>query len=117
MSDAQTLVAIEHELAAGDPDAYRRHLRDDAVVIVPAEVLDKELTIAAVEASPGWEEFSIEGETVVLLGDDAALVTYRFNGRRSDLDYAAFLSSAYVRSEGGEWKLAFHQQTPIERAP
>ena len=117
MSDAETLVAIEHELAAGDSDAYRRYLRDDAVVIVPSEVLDKEATIAAVESSPGWDEFSIEDETVVLLGEGAALVTYRFDGRRSDLDYAALLSSAYVRSNDGDWKLAFHQQTPIERTP
>jgi hypothetical protein len=116
VSEAETLVAIEHELAEGSADAYRRHLRDDAVVIVPSQVLDKEQTIAAVEASPGWDDFSIAEETVVLLGEDAALVTYRFDGRRSDLDYEALLSSAYVRSDGG-WKLVFHQQTPVERTP
>jgi hypothetical protein len=115
--DAEILIGIEHELAAGDGEAYRRHLRDDAVVIVPAQVLDKESTVSAVAESPGWDEFSIDDETVVLLAEASALVTYRFRGRRGETAYAAFLSSAYVRAESGEWKLAFHQHTPIEATP
>jgi hypothetical protein len=115
MSTAETLLAIESELAAGDGAAYRRHLRDDAVVIVPGEVLDRDSTTAAMDASPGWDEFALEDETVVPLGEDSALLSYRFSGRRGDLDYAAILSSAYVMTDEGEWKLAFHQQTPIER--
>ena len=59
-------------------------------------------------------EFSIDDETVVLLTDGAALVTYRFSGTRRDTTYAARLSSAYVRSDGEEWKLAFHQHSPVE---
>lgn len=113
MDQASALVAIEHELAAGDGETYRRYLRDDAVVIVPGETLDKEATCAAIDASGGWDEFSIDDETAVLLGGDSALLTYRFSGRRGDFRYTALLSSAYVR-DGEQWKLAFHQQTPLQ---
>lgn len=116
MSAAETLIAIEHELAEGEGDAYRRHVREDAVIIVPGQALGREAAIAAVEGSPPWDEFAIEGETVVLLGDDAALITYRFRGRRGDSRYDALLSSAYVMTQEGEWKLAFHQQTPLDAA-
>ncbi len=109
------LYAIERELAAAGGDAYRRHLREDAEVVVPpGERLDKEAASAAVDASGGWEEFSIEEESMLLLGPDTALLTYRFAGRRGDFEYAALLTSAYARLVGdGEWKLVFHQQTPI----
>jgi hypothetical protein len=114
VSAAETLIAIEHELAEGGGDAYRRHVREDAVIIVPGQALDREQAIAGVEESGGWDEFSIDGETLVLLGDDAALISYRFRGRRGELNYEALLSSAYLMTENGDWKLAFHQQTPVE---
>ena len=48
----QVLYGIERELATGDGVAYRRHLIDDAIVIVPGQRLDKQQTIAAIDASP-----------------------------------------------------------------
>lgn len=112
MAQTQELLTIERELAAGDGATYRARLRDDAVVVVPGPSLDKRATVEAMDASPGWDEFSLEDESVLPLGPDSALVTYVFRGRRGDADYSAVLSSAYVR-EDGEWKLAFHQQTPL----
>jgi hypothetical protein len=109
----QALLAIEHELAAGDGDTYRRYLAEEAVVIVPGQVLTRDETIAAMDASPGWDDFSIEGERVLPLGDAAALLTYRFRGRRGEASYEAELSSVYVGGPDGPWKLAFHQQTPL----
>jgi hypothetical protein len=113
MDATDDLISIEHELAAGDGSAYRKHLRKDAVVIVPGATLDKEATIAAIDAEGDWDEFAIEGETGLRLGSDAAVVTYRFRGRRGDFRYSAQLASAYAR-EGERWLLVLHQQTPIE---
>lgn len=109
----QRLFAIERELAGGDGETYGRHLREDAVVIVPGESLDREGTIAAIDRAGGWDAFEITDQRAVQLGEDAALLTYRFGGARGDFHYAATLSSAYVRGRDGEWKLAFHQQTPL----
>jgi hypothetical protein len=108
---ADTLVAIERELARGGADAYRRYLHADAVLIVPGMVLDRVETIAAMDASPGWDEFTMERERVIPLAEGAALLTYRFDGRRGEVRYAAQMGSVYVERDG-EWRMIFHQQTP-----
>jgi hypothetical protein len=48
------------------------------------------------------------------LAKDAALLSYRAEARweGAKADILAYASSIYVR-RGGQWKLAFHQQTPI----
>ncbi len=116
MADFDRLLEIEYQLAAGDGSTYRRRLREDAVIVIPGERLDKAATVAAMDASPGWDELAIEDARAVDLADDAALLTYTFRGRRDDSNYTAILASAYVR-DGGDWRLVFHQQTPIDPAP
>lgn len=114
---ADDLWAIERELAAGDGATYRRHLSGDAIVIVPGAKLDMESTVAAMDDSPGWDEFSFTDEAFRLLGDGAAMLSYRFDGRRADSIYAAILTTLYIRDEqGASWRLVFHQQTPISDA-
>ncbi len=115
MTSLEAILNIEHELADGDGSAYRRHLREDAIVIVPGRALDRDATIAAMDASPGWDSFSIVDERLLPLGGDAALLTYRFRGRRGESEYEAILSSTYARDDGA-WKLVFHQQTPLQQA-
>jgi hypothetical protein len=114
MSIREKLLAIERELADGEGDAYRRHLRDDAVVIVPGQALTKDATAAAMDDSPGWDESRISDERVLELGDAVAVLNYRFSGRRGeDFSYSALMSSIYERREGETWQLVLHQQTPL----
>jgi hypothetical protein len=114
MSISEQLLAIERELADGAGDAYRRHLRDDAVVIVPGQALTKDTTAAAMDDSPGWDEFTISDERVLELAGAAALLTYRFSGRRGEgFSYSALMSSVYERRDGDTWQLVLHQQTPL----
>ena len=115
MSSLGALVEIENDLAEGDGAAYRRHLREDAIVIVPGQVLHREGTATAMDASPGWDTFSIEGERLLPLGPDAATIVYRFHGRRGDFEYRSKMASTYVRDDDG-WQLVVHQQTPVELA-
>ncbi len=108
------LLEIERELASGDGATYRRHLRDDAHVIVPGQRLDKPTTAAAMDESPGWDSFEIEGATVLPVGEAGALLTYRYGGSRGGEEtYAAEMTSVYERDPDGEWKLVLHQQTPL----
>ncbi|HEY1238674.1 MAG TPA: nuclear transport factor 2 family protein [Solirubrobacterales bacterium] len=107
------LLEIEHTLAVGGGDEYREHLADDAVVIIPAQALDKQETVAAMERSPGWDEVEISDPEVREVGDGGAVLTYRFRGQRGeDQAYGALMSSAYSKDDGG-WKLVLHQQTPL----
>jgi hypothetical protein len=91
----QELLEIEHALATGGGDEYREHLADNAIVIVPAQALDKQETVAAMEQSPGWDEVEISEPHVREIGGDGAVLTYRFRGRRgTDQAYGALMSSA-----------------------
>ena len=105
------LLQIERELGAGPGEPYRRHLADEAVVVVPGAVLDREACADAMDQSPGWDEREITGARTIPLGDDAALLTYRWRSRRGETTYDAQMSSVYVR-RGGGWRLVLHQQTP-----
>ncbi len=107
------LYEIEHALGDGDGDTYRRHLTEDAVVVVAGRVMGKGGTVEAMDAGPGWDALSFDDERFVRLSDDAALLTYRFSGRRGeDFTYTALMGSVYVARDG-EWRMAFHQQTPL----
>ena len=115
MADLQLLLDIERELAgAVDGDPYRRHLREDAVLVVPGGALDKETTAAALDdpESPPWSEFALQEPKLLMLGPDAAVITYVFSGHRGEDTYDAILTSSYVR-DGEHWLLVFHQQTPL----
>jgi hypothetical protein len=116
MDVSKTLFALERELAAGDGDTYRRLLTDDAVVVVPGARMTKGQTAAAMDESPGWDDIDFTDEHCIRLTDGAALLTYRFTGRRGDeFEYVAFMCSVYVDTEEG-WRMGVHQQTPLEPA-
>jgi hypothetical protein len=113
MDVSETLFALERDLANGDGDAYRRLLTDDAVVVVPGARLTKGETVDAMDGSPGWDDIGLADERCVRLTDGAALLTYRFTGRRGDdFQYVALMGSVYVTTDDG-WRMAFHQQTPL----
>lgn len=116
MDVLRTLLDLDHQLAVGDGGTYRRLLRGDAVVVVPGQVLDRDATVEAMDASPGWDEVDFTEPRLVALGQDAAAITYRFRGRRGpDMVYEAQMTSTWTREDAG-WRMAVHQQTPLAAA-
>lgn len=111
--DIETLMEIERELADGDGSAYLRRLCEDAVVVIPGRVLDKASTATVMGEAPCWDGHEFRNGRLQILDEDAAILTYRFEGRRGYERYDAVLSSTYVREHGGEWELAFQQHTPL----
>jgi hypothetical protein len=109
----QRLLAYERELAGGDGDTYRARLTDDAILIVPGQALDKQTAVAVMDASAGWDAVEMQSPEVRRLAGGAALLTYRFTGRRGPSRYTALMGSVYVERDG-DWRMAFHQQTPLE---
>lgn len=109
----ETLLQIERTLGGGDGAAYRAHLTDDAVVVVPGAAITREQSAEAIDATPGWDEFDITEDKLVELTPESALITYRWSSSRGDETYEALMSSVYVKQAGGDWKLALHQQTPV----
>ena len=114
MSDLRdTLLQIERTPGGGDGDAYRAHLTDDAVVVVPGAAIGREQCAQAIDATPGWDEFTISDEKLVELGPGTVLLNYRWKSHRERFTYESLMSSVYVEQPDGGWKMAFHQQTPI----
>ncbi|WP_402373276.1 nuclear transport factor 2 family protein [Isoptericola rhizosphaerae] len=103
------LLAIDDRLARGAGPDYAEVLHDDALVVVPGAVLDKAGCVAAMDASPGWDEADLDDARLVRGGDTATIV-YRFTGRRGEDTYVATLASTYVCADG--WRLLLHQHTP-----
>jgi hypothetical protein len=111
--DIETLMQIERELADGDGTVYLERLCEDAVVVLPGRVLDRDTTAAVMGDSPAWDGHQFRNGRLHVLDEDKAILTYRFQGQRGYERYDAVLSSTYVREDGGDWEIAFHQQTPL----
>jgi hypothetical protein len=112
------LLALEDEgweALSGDRGAafYDEILTPHALMVVPGMVLTKERAMKEIEAGGPWAEFRIEDPLVVRLTEQSAALTYRATARRdNEPERVALMTSVYVEN-GGSWKLAFHQQTPI----
>lgn len=103
-------------LASGHgAEFYGRVLTEDAIVVVPGMVLDRAQTLASWEGTAPWREYRLAHERVMPLGAGATLVTYEATASRpgDEQPYHAQLTSVYVAGDDGEWRLAFHQQTPL----
>jgi hypothetical protein len=112
------LVELERRFwfAGGDPDFYADATTDDVVMVFPAPygILDRERIVAEVADGSEWSEVDIEQARVVRPAPRAALVAYKASARGArGGEYVCFASSLYVEDDG-EWRLAYHQQTPFE---
>ena len=110
------LLAIEEGFwrAAGDREQYAGNLAADAVHVFPGwGITTREAALDGVAAAEPWSAFSLEDPEVLVLSDDVAALVYRARAaRRHGPPYAAAITSAYRRRDGG-WELVLHQQTPV----
>jgi hypothetical protein len=111
MERDEEIMAIETLLAEGDDSTYDRYLTEDALVIVPGAAMDKAETVAAMAGSPGWRRVVLAGQGFTELAPGVILLSYVFQGDRSEKRYEARMSSIYRETPDG-WRMAFHQQTP-----
>ncbi|HEX6311290.1 MAG TPA: nuclear transport factor 2 family protein [Acidimicrobiia bacterium] len=117
---------LEHALLALDCDAWRALSSDraadffadvltpHAIMVFPGTVLTKERALKEIDAAPPWAAFRIEDPHVVRFTERSAVITYRATAHREGQpEYVALMSSTYVENARA-WKLALHQQTPID---
>lgn len=104
--------ALATEGAAGP--FYGEVLADEVLVLLPGGLVidDRQKVIDSMGGAP-WDSFALTGERVLRLGEDAAVVAYSAVAKRGDDSYCGLFNSTYLRTEGG-WRMALHQQTPME---
>jgi hypothetical protein len=119
MDPHDELIALEtdgwHALSADAAAAqafYGDVLDETVVMLLPGglRLADRGAILDSMGGAP-WASFELEDPQVVMLGDDGAVVVYGVVAVRDGTEYAALVSSAYVRRDGA-WRLALHQQTP-----
>jgi hypothetical protein len=115
MSLQQDLLGIERELWTGGPEAYQAHTDDECLVVFAEQAGTMARDDIAKTAEEGrWRDVELKAKGVAELDDSSAVVTYECTAKRRDgAPYHAFVSSGYVKRADG-WKLAFHQQTPLQ---
>jgi hypothetical protein len=109
------LLRIEQKFWTQGPKFFDRNLAYAAIMVFPEPVgvLPRERILASLGRQERWTEVLFEDHRLLELSDRAALLTYKATARRGEGEpYVVHASSAYVR-DGGSWKLAFHQQTPL----
>lgn len=115
MSIEQDLMAVERQLWTGGPAAYQTHLDQRCLVTfkgVTGLMAKEDIAQSAEEGR--WRDVSMRLKGFVSLSDTAVVVTYECTAtRKDDQPWRTLVSSGYVKRPDG-WKLAFHQQTPLD---
>ena len=114
------LLDIEHqalEALSSSPEAatafYEEMLAREVLMLFPGGmVIEDRADVISSMGGPPWDGFDISDETVLELGDAAAVVAYRATAKRGEAEYTSLFNSTYIL-EDGTWKLALHQQTPV----
>ena len=121
MAVEEQLVEIERKLWTNDAAYYRDNLIEEAVLVfAETGVIPRETAVEAIlsENAKGqtWGEVEFADVKSRRLSDDVVLLTYRITARweHEESRIFALASSVYVK-RNERWKLAFHQQTPMER--
>jgi Domain of unknown function (DUF4440) len=114
------LITIERTLWENNADTYHDSYSPEALLIFAGVGrIDRETAVAAIrkENAEGraWAEVSfdeVDGRWITT--DAAALISYMATARWNYESSASrtLCASVYLR-EGGSWRVAFHQQTPI----
>lgn len=112
------IVALETEvwqaLVDGDADADARLLSDDFVGVYPTGFSGRDDHTGQLEAGPTVDRFELSDTRVLVVSDDAAMLSYRAVYERvgaAGRQESMYVSSLWCRREG-RWLNVFSQDTP-----
>lgn len=116
MTTRESLLALEHKFWTGDAEFYRQNL-DETCLVAFTEMsgaFTRNQIAATIKGGDRWRDVHIMPEAVLEPSAGIAFLTYRAHAERPDgRAYDALVSSGYVK-RGRDWKMTFHQQTPLE---
>lgn len=117
MALEQDLMTLEKGFWTQGGDYYREHV-DEECLVAFAEMAGVHSNEEIAGMNPGagnWRNVRLDEKGLVQLSDDAVVLTYEVDAERASGEpYKALVSSGYVK-RNGDWKMAFHQQTPLVR--
>lgn len=114
------LIDIERKLWTNDAVFYKNNLIEESLLVFSETgVITRGVAVDAIltenAESRRWAEVQFDEVLSLRLADDVALLTYRVASRweHEESKRSELASSVYIKRDG-VWKLAFHQQTPIQ---
>ena len=116
MALEQDLLAIEQGFWTEGGEYYRDHV-DDECLVAFAEMAGVHSNEEIAGMNPGagnWTGAKMQEKGLIELSDNSVILTYEVDATKKDgSPHHALCSTGYVKRDG-EWKMAFHQQTPLE---
>lgn len=117
--EATALYEIERSLWTNEPTVYHDRLRDDALLVFQETgVIGRDTAVAAIleenRQHRRWAEVRFSDQSVVALTSDTRILVYKATARWNYAhDPITVLCSSIYALDAGQWRLVFHQQTPI----
>ena len=112
----QELWRLEEQFWTGSAEFYEEYLSADALMVFadPAGVLDREASIQSIQSGSRWKNVSFSDQHSIKPAQGTSILVYTAKASRSssNINYSARCSSTYVIT-AGKWRLALHQQTPL----
>lgn len=112
----QDLMKLERGFWTEGGDYYRAHVDEECLLAFTemAGVHSNEEIAGMNPGAANWKNVKLDEKGLVRLSDGAVVLTYEVDAeRKTGEPYKAVVSSGYVKRDG-EWKMAFHQQTPLQ---
>ncbi|MFT2817653.1 nuclear transport factor 2 family protein [Leifsonia sp. A12D58] len=91
---------------------FQRLMTQDALMIVNDGVYSREVVRKAFETFEPWDGYELLEPAIIRLGNRAGVVVYRAITSRDGATREFRMSTTYLY-QGGGWKVAAHQQTPL----
>jgi hypothetical protein len=110
------LYDIERQFWTGGEETYRAHVDERCLAVFSemAALLDREQIARSAGQGGRWQDVAMTRRGIIRPARTVAIISYEAAARRGDgSPYRALASTAYVR-RGPEWKMTFHQQTPLD---
>ena len=109
------LLELERQFWKAGSAFYREHVAERCLLVFPAmtALLSTADVAATIDNAARWQEVDIEDMHWLTLSDSVVAMSYVARADRpGTATYVARVSSIYIRRDC-EWKLAFHQHTPL----
>lgn len=120
MSFAEDIVEIEIRQweALRSPHSakayYDEYFTGDALMATPVGIDDRANLLKEIEASPVITDYDIRDPRIMVLGENVGAIVYIMTQFRDGHEpFDAAICSIFAR-DGGRWRMAYHQQTPLQ---
>src|SRR5690606_41682590 len=100
--DTNELVDLEYkgwQALSGDngSEFYDAFMADDALMVLPVGVLDRDACVEAIAATPAWSRHALSDVRVIVLDQESAREVYRATAPRDGhAEHRAINSTTYV---------------------